>query len=587
MSSEDKRIALVNSVSALAQDLPQGCAVMITSRPHEYRWTPFASDRYRHYSLCEFDDDEIKLFIQGWRSVRETNPGAVNKATRDLWDALQGQPAIRRLAGNALLLTMIVRVHWWLGQLPESRLQLYRTCADALLHHWSAVKGLRFEGISLDDKREFLAELAYAMQSEAAPGEMAGEGRLQIPRPELRKRLERFLMRKRRDPALVDPLIQRLHTRDAILVNFGEDRFGFVHRSFQEYFAACRMADEKGPEEIWDKRDGEGWNETVYLAVAQLPAREQRKFLLRLLTEEGRAEFALACVQASARQSGWLGSLIRFLAKYTWDGREFENLSASDGLHAEEGGEETLAVLRALFDRRLRDGQVLAAAVELAEHWASASNQEAAGLVEAFFAEAADLEEDMVAVEAGALPYGKEEQEVYVAAFRMDRHPVTNAQFEAMIPRHRDLRDRYSDQDGQPVICVNWYEARLYARWRGCRLPSEHEWEKAASWDARKRVKREYPWDGPFDNSRCNTGESEIRRTTPVGAYPQGRSPYGCEDMAGNVWEWTDNVHEQWGGRVVRGGSWNDRRGLAACAYRVSSDPQARYADVGFRCART
>jgi formylglycine-generating enzyme required for sulfatase activity/energy-coupling factor transporter ATP-binding protein EcfA2 len=585
---EDKRAGLVTSVSAVAGDLPEGCVVMVTSRPHEYAKTPFASDRYRHYSLCEFNDDEIRKFIGTWRGIHDATPGAAKKATRDLWGALQSQPSIRKLAGNALLLTMIVRVHWWLGQLPENRLQLYKTCAEALLHHWSVVKGLKLEGIGLEQKREFLAGLAYSMQSAADPGDMRGDVSLRIPARELRRKLEDFLASKRLDAALLGPLMERLHTRDAVLVNFGRDEFGFVHRSFQEYFAACWLAEEIGPEEMWRDRYREGWNETMYLAVAQLRAREEREFLLRLLTEEGQAEFALACVLASPQQSGWLPDLIRFLAKYTHAGRDFAAMTAPQCLHAAAGRQETLEVLSALFAPRLRDGCVLAAAIELAEELGRQGEERARKLVAEFLAEGRAVQREMVPVPAGEFEFGggRTKKRMFLEAFEMDRYPVTNADYERMVPGHRELRDQYSDQDDQPVIYVNWYEASLYARWRGCALPTEEQWEKAAAWDGQKA--REYPWEGEWDKSKANTWESKIGRTTPVTAHPGGASCYGCEDMAGNVWEWTSSEHaNREGALVVRGGSWVNDHDYARCASRYNCNPENRDYNLGFRCART
>ena len=129
-----------------------------------------------------------------------------------------------------------------------------------------------------------------------------------------------------------------------------------------------------------------------------------------------------------------------------------------------------------------------------------------------------------------------------------------------MIPGHSRLRDQYSDADDQPVIRVNWHEARLFCRWRGAafRLPAEEEWERAASWDHVAGVKREYPWGDEFDLAKCNTIEARLGKTTQVGAYPRGASAYGCFDMAGNVWEWTESLYsetEEY--RVLRGGSWN------------------------------
>jgi formylglycine-generating enzyme required for sulfatase activity len=243
-----------------------------------------------------------------------------------------------------------------------------------------------------------------------------------------------------------------------------------------------------------------------------------------------------------------------------------------------------------MFERDNREGRSLAAAVELAEELRRRGQQEAGDLLDAFCSEAANEREDMVEVETGAFPYGPTNEFVELAAFAIDRHPVTNEQYERMLSGDRKLRLPVSGTDMQPIIFVNWFEARLYARWRGrgCRLPSEQEWEKAAGWDANSQKKRVYPWGDDFDMARCNTGESRTGKTTSVDAYPAGASASGAWDMAGNVWEWTDSLwNEGSEARVLRGGSSQDISGYAACVCRFNLDPGDRHISVGFRCART
>jgi formylglycine-generating enzyme required for sulfatase activity len=118
-------------------------------------------------------------------------------------------------------------------------------------------------------------------------------------------------------------------------------------------------------------------------------------------------------------------------------------------------------------------------------------------------------------------------------------------------------------------------------------LPTEQQWQRAAQGDDG----REYPWGDAFDSSRCNTEESGIKRTTPVNQYPNGISPYGVYDMAGNVWEWCLNEYEDPDitslaashSHVVRGGSWGSPQDIARVACRGGRGQSIRSAHVGFR----
>lgn len=155
--------------------------------------------------------------------------------------------------------------------------------------------------------------------------------------------------------------------------------------------------------------------------------------------------------------------------------------------------------------------------------------------------------------EKGRFDAERPERTLYVPAFEIGRYPVINAEYRAFVrdtdhgpPRHWE-GDTYPEGLGDhPVANVTWHDAMAYCAWlrektgRHYRLPTEAEWEKAAGWDPEAEARRRYPWGDTFDPERCNSREGGPGGTTPVGQYsPDGDSPYGAVDMAGNVWEWT------------------------------------------------
>jgi formylglycine-generating enzyme required for sulfatase activity len=202
---------------------------------------------------------------------------------------------------------------------------------------------------------------------------------------------------------------------------------------------------------------------------------------------------------------------------------------------------------------------------------------------------------------------------VYLDAFWIDRTEVTNAQYLQCVEAGacRELEcwgDEGFDAPNQPVVCVGWDDARVYAAWAGGRLPTEAEWEKAA----RGADGRTYPWGSSFDGTRLNfcdrncakeysdaEADDGYAQTSPVGKYPAGASPYGALDMAGNAIEWVADWYEPdfyarapshnpggpgFGeGRILRGGSYINSARNVRCAYRLVVSPHITAHDAGFR----
>jgi len=197
------------------------------------------------------------------------------------------------------------------------------------------------------------------------------------------------------------------------------------------------------------------------------------------------------------------------------------------------------------------------------------------------------------------------QRDVWVEDYYVDIHEVTNAQYKVFLdsvkiePPSRWVDGNYGiGEDGLPVVSLKWEDAAAYAEFMGKRLPSEEEWEKAA----RGVDGRKYPWGNEFDPTRANNGD----RLMPVMSFPEGISPFGCYDMAGNAAEWVSGWYEPYprteydvlpddirdrGGefdkrkRIYRGGSWNSFGKFLRCANRESTGEDRVWAYVGFRCA--
>jgi iron(II)-dependent oxidoreductase len=239
----------------------------------------------------------------------------------------------------------------------------------------------------------------------------------------------------------------------------------------------------------------------------------------------------------------------------------------------------------------------------------------------------------MVLIPAGTFMMGSEDGERYehpvhevdLEAFYIDVYEVTNAQFAEFLNEEGNQEEdgaAWLDADGEyvrihredgewavdtgyadyPVVEVSWYGARAFCEWRGARLPTEAEWEKAARGGLEGA---KYPWgdEAPVCTPGAQNGASlarcSLHGTRPVGSF--GPNGYGLYDMAGNVWEWVSSLYrgypyqvgdgredlEASGSRVLRGGSWNLWDYDLRVAHRSYNFPKGANINYGFRCSRS
>jgi iron(II)-dependent oxidoreductase len=214
---------------------------------------------------------------------------------------------------------------------------------------------------------------------------------------------------------------------------------------------------------------------------------------------------------------------------------------------------------------------------------------------------------------------------VHLSAFRIDRHPVTVAAYAAFIDAGGYRERRHWSRPGwawraregalqprfwgeaewapylvanHPVVGVSVYEAEAYASFRGARLPTEAEWEKAC----RGTDGRRYPWGDAWMDDACASRGVGPRRTVSIGTFPRGASPYDLLDVVGCVWQWCADAvdedadpgdedplvdpddYDEATPRVTRGGGWNNLRWSISCTSKNGFPPHARFSNLGFRC---
>jgi formylglycine-generating enzyme required for sulfatase activity/energy-coupling factor transporter ATP-binding protein EcfA2 len=615
--SRDRALVLLDGLDEVPEPLRPGLVEMIavfclehrnnrfllTGRPHGVDAVARAHFGQYLRDIEPLDDKKIKEFIHNWfRAVSGQAGGLAEVTAADMVGDIESNEPVRVFTLNPLLLTAVCILYLDNKRLPDQRAELYGRIVDNLVYR-------RFSHLK-DEVRarieDYLRLLAFGMQ----------ERNLKIIETGAAKELLKEVFKPQDDestPAYnrrIHGWFEEIEPRCGLLNRRGEGEIEFFHLTFQEFLAARHLFyTETGYKQFLEK----GWWEETLLLYAGLINREWKDKANRMVREilthppgddetGNRRIWLMGCkalrdIPGYKRDSGVLT-----LAREKLQGIIAGDTSASLDERFEAG-----EILGTLGDPRINV-----------------------------------LSPPMVTVEAGEFIRGSNEgdrekpiRKIYLDKFMMGKYPVTNQEFKVFIeaggydkkepwaPEGRQWRekenivepgywhDRKLNGANFPVVGVGWYEAgwyeaSAYAKWLSARtghryvLPTEAQWEKAA----RGSGGFTYPWGNTWEKkeNRCNWAELGLGRSSPVGMFPKGKSPYGCMDMAGNVWEWCadwygKNYYKKspdqnpqgpadGSSRVIRGGGWLDDRRRCRAAYRGIGGPDDRGNDLGFRLAR-
>ena len=613
----------------------KGNKFIVTSRIVGYRQVRQLMDGMTECTLVDFEDEDIGRFIEKWTSAVEraasgdTMAAAESAATEreELLLAVERNTGVRRLASSPLLLTILALMKRQGVALPDRRVELYQNCIETLLRNWNLARGLdaRYaRDCNVRDTLRVLAPLARWMH-EANPGIGL------VKHADVEHQLVRiFTDRHAKDPAAsTDAFLDDVHHHAGLLLERGSGEYGFIHLTFQEYLTAVAIG-MLGQQDVTpivdvlsDHVSDPDWREVSLLTIGYVGIIQQR--------DEAAGDVLMRLIERAPGEPGEAAALAGLAAADV----------CPEGIALPYQEQISQALLDVMGNRRATPRLRASTGVSLAR--LGDPRPEVMTIEGMHFCY----------VPAGPFWMGEGSDEHLNESLTYDywmgRYPVTNAQFRPFVEDPKGYRnDRWWTKDGlawradrtgprdygepfnlsnHPVVGITWYEALAYTLWLTeemraagalpdgyrVRLPSETEWEKAARGGleipaepaygpagatnadrltANSLPKRRYPWGDEADPDLANYRDSGIDATSAVGCFYPGRSPYGCEEMSGNIWEWTRSL---WGeksededgasdvDRVLRGGSFSIFAAYVRCADRFRNGPDFFFRDFGVR----
>ena len=591
---------------------PAGNQLVLASRRLGYEEVRFEAEGLLECSLAGFDEADIQAFVEKWSSAADRHRWIGPRLNGELLAEVRSAAVLRSLARSPLLLLVLALLRQEGGALPQRRVEVYQRFVESLVKRWNLERNVaRRLGREPDvlETIQILAPLALRMVEAARDVHLMDEAWLE-------RELEAIFVRRGNDEPAGSAawVVHDIKEHPALLLDFssrrGGGRFGFLHPIFQDYLAAVALA-QKGQQSIDPVVDALAasldepfWHEICLLTVKVLGFIQQRDEAAGAVLEElirrgagrpGEAVVLAGRVVAGVGEAGVAAGSRKRIVEALLDtcraaGRVEPALRAAAGCLLAEIGDPRpeVTTVDAMELREVPPGPF----------WMGSGEREQGA------------REYAKPIHRCELPHG----------FRIGRFPVTVAQLQEFV-EHSGYRlgDPKSIEGlaNRPAVRVSAYDAKAFCawltrRWREqgrieegweVRLPTEAEWEKAA----RGTDDRIYPWGDQPDPDRANCAETGISEVCAVGCFPGGSSPYGCEGMSGNVWEWTSSLwgpdpnepvfgypydpadgREERGApasvfRVLRGGPWLVSSKHVRCSYRGRALPDGWNEFIGFR----
>ncbi|MAT95820.1 MAG: hypothetical protein CL608_01535 [Anaerolineaceae bacterium] len=633
-----------------------GNKFVITSRPAGYEAVRLLADGLLECTVTPLDVGQIEQFVQQWTAAlaqQSTEKDAAETAVAQkdrLLTLLAENKAVRELASIPLLLTILLLIQRQGMLLPQRRVALYDLYLRTLLHHWQVARSLdRPAGsqFNVEATLQILAPLALWMHKTSPQRSLVKTGALR------RQLITQLAAARQASPEqTAETFLQELQTVTGLLVATGPDSVGFLHLTFQEYNAALalvRLADEQlAPLQtaLQARLHQPGWHEVVLLTLGILALVEYRPeaahALMQQLLDNAQPDKDAETILLLGEAAVMLGQETLSLGLKTAVPRALTQTATTPTLPASQRVQAG-ALLGQLGDPRLAVTtleEMQFCYVPAGPFWLGRKEQATLyeGLTEPFWLSIYPVTQAQFAqfVNAGGYVLA----DYWPEAAAVERWRPGEVQDWAQ----RGWRSgpfgygRPFDLPNHPAVGITWYEALAFTRWLTQRwrqqqllpegwqvmLPTEVAWEKAARGglqipqqplilpiaeamrDPMPTValtdnpapQRPYPGQTSLTPQNANVNDTAVATSNAVGCFPQA-SPVGCQEMCGNVWEWTASRFRPYpylaeDGRealdvklydqmVLRGGAyWSDTR-AANSTFRARRSPNDQNSSYGFR----